>query len=151
MQILKFLLCIAYVVTGSIFSSSIFSFELGLQRRAHQSKKRELLDKALSVSVMAQMTLSLQRVQLLLYLMIFQAYRTPDTDYKYVFPLPHASHQIGRVGTNPCCKTLSVALHSRQWSACWINQPVVLMSLVQWNRLVDKITLGRSPPLHCPL
>lgn len=70
---------------------------------------------------------------------------------RYVFPLPHASHQIGRVGTNPYCKTLSVALHSRQWSACWINQPVVLMSLVRWNRLVDKITLGRSPPLHCPL
>lgn len=74
--------------------------------------------------------------------MIFQAYG---------FPLLHASHQIGRVGKYPCCKTLSVALHSRPRSTCWINQPVMLMSLVRWNRLVDKITLGPSPPPSCPL
>ena len=52
--------------------------------------KKRLFNKALSVSVMAQMMLSLWHVQLPLYLMIFQAYTAPDAvTTRYMFSLMH--------------------------------------------------------------
>lgn len=54
------------------------------------SPKKRLFNKALSVSVMAQMMLSLRRVQLPLDLMIFQAEGAPDAvTTRYTSSLMH--------------------------------------------------------------